>query len=154
MSRRFSRIKQGAELNTALDNYITYLKNIDTRPSKRTQGGVRGSRRETVAAAVLPFGKEMGTGEYAATRVSTEGLTGLGTVLNGRLYTQGAQLAGAIKILKFRPAKVTAFRGTGAATYVQSKITKLYYLKYTGDTYGSLFGATSATEEEFAGERL
>jgi hypothetical protein len=93
----------------------------------------------------------MASGEFAATRVSTDGLTGLGSALTGRLFTSGASLTGAIRIQKFRPAKVTGFRGTGAATYVQSKITKLYYLKYTGDTYGAPFGATSDTEEEFDG---
>jgi len=34
---------------------------------------------------------------------------------------------------------------------VQSKVTKLYYLKYTGDSFSSPFGATSDAEEELAG---
>lgn len=151
MARRYSQIKRGLEYETGLNNYVLYLQNTDDRQSKRMVGGTRGSRRETVPAAVLPFGKEMATGEHVLTRISVEAQQGIGSALTGRLYTQGVQLAGGIKLQGFRPAKISAFRGPGTATYVQSKVTKLYYLKYDGDSYGAPFGATSDTEEEFAG---
>lgn len=151
MSRRFSQIKRGAEYEKALDNYVLYMSNMETRPTKRLQGGTRGNRRQTVAAALTPFGADLGTGVYASVRVGQDSVTALGTALTNRLYTQGTQLAAAIKVGGFKPARVTAFRGTGTANYVQSKITKLYYLKYDGDSFGAPFGATSGTEEEQAG---
>lgn len=151
MARRYSQIKKGAEYEKALENYTTYLRNTDTRPTKRLQGGARGNRRQTVAAAVRPFGAELASGVYLSTRVGQESLTTLGGQLASRVFTQGAQLAGATKMAKFRPARVIAFRGSGAATYVPSKVTKLYYLKYEGDSYSAPFGATSDTEEEQAG---
>lgn len=151
MARRYSQIKRGAEYDAALDNYITYLRNIETRPSKRLQGGIRGARRTTLPAAVRPFGVELAAGTYASTRVGQESSQELAATVATRLFTSGANLAGAQRIEKFRPAKASAFRGTGAAAYVQSKVTKLYYLKYTGDSFGVPFGATSDAEEEFAG---
>ncbi len=151
MARRYSQIKRGAEYDAALDNYITYLKNIDTRPTKRLRGGTRGARRQTRVAAVRPFGVELPAGTFASTRVGQESFNELGSTVSTRLFTSGANLAGASRLDKFRAAKVVAFRGSGAAAYVQSKVTKLYYLKYTGDSFGIPFGAITDTEEEYAG---
>jgi hypothetical protein len=154
MARRYSQIKRGAEYDAALNNYITYLRNIETRPSKRLQGGTRGARRQTLPAAVRPFGVDLGSTPYLSTRVGVDSSQELASAVSGRLFTSGANLAAAQRIEKFRPAKASAFRGTGAATYVQSKVTKLYYLKYTGDSFNIPFGATSDTEEEFAGSTV
>lgn len=153
MSRRYSQIKRGAEYDTALNNYVDYLRNAATRQTKRLKGGARGSTRQTVSAALRPFGMELDAGQFAQVRVSQDSVTGLGNALTTRLFTQGTQLANSEKLAKFRPAKITAFRGTGTATYVQSKITKLYYLKYAGDTFSAPFGALSDTEEEVVGSR-
>lgn len=154
MARRYSQIKRGAEYDLALDNYITYIKNVDTRPTKRLQGGSRGARRQTRYAAVRPFGVEMPAGTFAATRVGEESFTEVGSAVASRLFTSGANLTGASRLDKFRPAKAVGFRGTGAAAYVQSKVTKLFYLKYTGDSFGVPFGAISDTEEEYAGSLI
>lgn len=153
MSRRFSQIKKGAEYDSALDNYVDYLRNSATRPTKRLQGGTRGARRELVEAAVRPFGYEGGTSNFLLVKASQASLTGLGTALSTRTFTSGANLTAATSMKGFKPARVTAFRGSGAASYVQSKITKLYYLKYEGDSFSAPFGATSDTEEEAAGGR-
>lgn len=151
MARRYSQIKRGAEYEAALNNYVDYLKNIETRPTKRLQGGIRGARRQTLPAALRPFGADLAAGVYLSTRVGQESSQEIGQTVTGRLFTQGANLAAATKMSGFRPAKATAFRGTGAAAYVQSKVTKLYYLKYTGDNFSVPFGATSDAEEELAG---
>lgn len=148
MARRYSQIKRGAEYDTALTNYVDYLRNAATRPTKRLRGGSRGARRETIPAALMPFGLDLGAGNYIRTRVSQAAVAGLGNALTNRLFTSGANLTGATPLVGFRPAKVTGFQGNGAAAYVQSKITKLYYLKYEGDTYSAPFGALTATEEE------
>lgn len=151
MARRFSQIKRGAEYEVALNNYVDYLQNAQTRPSKRLQGGIRGARRITLPAAVRPFGIELPAGTFLETRVGQESNQELSSVVATRLFTSGANLAAATRTEKFRPARAAAFRGTGAAAYVQSKVTKLYYLKYTGDSFSIPFGATSDAEEEFAG---
>jgi hypothetical protein len=151
MARRYSQIKRGAEYDLALDNYVTYIRDAATRPTKRLQGGQRGARRETLEAAVLPFGMELAAGTYAQTRISQSAFAGIGGALTGRVFTQGSQLAGATPLGKFRPARVSSFRGTGAANYVQSKVTKLYYLKYEGDSFSAPFGALTNTEEEAVG---
>lgn len=151
MARKFSDVRRGAELEFALNNYIEHIRNMETRPTKRLRGGERGARRSSVLAAVLPFGMELATGDHALVRVGTGGLAGIGQALANRLFTQGTQLASATKLEGFKPAKVSAFRGTGAAEYVQSKVTKLYYLKYAGDSYNAPFGALTATEEQAAG---
>ena len=151
MTRRFSQIKRGAEYNVALDNYVAYIRNSETRPTKRMRGGIRGARRQTLAAAVRPFGIELASGVFASTRVGQDSLTALTSTVSSRLFTSGAQLTGARPLKGFKPAKISAFRGTGAASYVQSKVTKLYYLKYAGDSFSVPFGATSDGEEEAAG---
>lgn len=153
MARRYSQIKRGAEYEQALNNYVDYLRNASTRQTKRMVGGARGSTRQTIPAALRPFGMELDAGAYASVRASQDSVSGLSTALTNRLFTQGANLAAAEKVYNFRPARVTAFRGTGTATYVQSKITKLFYLKYAGDTFSAPFGATSDTEEEATGGR-
>lgn len=154
MSRRYSQIKRGAEYDTALNNYVQYLRDAETRPTKRLQGGSRGARRETIPAALLPFGMDTGAGAYIAVRAGQNSVTGLGSALTNRLFTQGANLANATRVVGFKPARVSAFQGNGAAAYVPSKITRLYYLKYEGDSFSAPFGALTATEEEQAGARL
>jgi hypothetical protein len=151
MARRFSQIRRGAEYNEALDNYVAYIRNAETRPTKRMRGGIRGTRRQTIAASVRPFGVELASGVFASTRVGQESATELAATVSGRLFTSGTQLSGARPLAGFRPAKISAFRGTGAAAYVQSKVTKLYYLKYAGDSFSVPFGATADAEEEAAG---
>jgi hypothetical protein len=154
MARRYSQIKRGAEYDTALNNYVTYIRDAATRPTKRMQGGSRGARRETISAALLPFGIELPANTYASTRISQTSFAAIGAALTNRTYTGATQLNAATPLANFRPARVAAFRGTGAATYVQSKVTKLFYLKYEGDSYTAPIGALSATEEEADGCRL
>ncbi|QYO62785.1 hypothetical protein [Leptolyngbya sp. 7M] len=147
MSRRFSQIKKGAEYDTALTNYVDYIRNAATRPTKRLQGGTRGGRRQTVPAALRPFGMDLGENAFVLVRVSQQSVTGLGNALTNRLFIQGTQLANADRLSGFRPARVQAFQGNGNAAYVQSKITKLFYLKYEGDSFTAPFGALTTAEE-------
>lgn len=147
MSRRFSQIKKGAEYDSALTNYVDYIRNAATRPTKRLQGGTRGARRQTVPAALLPFGMALPADTFVLVRISQPSVTGLGSALTNRIFTQGTQLANADRMAGFRPARVQAFQGNGNATYVQSKITKLWYLKYEGDSFTAPFGALTGNEE-------
>ncbi len=151
MARRFGQIKKGAEYDTALDNYVAFIRDAATRPTKRMQGGTRGARRETIAASLLPFGLDMPADSFIQVRASRSSSTALSTPLTNRLSTTSAQLAKSTPVARFRPARVAAFRGSGAAAYAQSKITKLWYLKYEGDNFSAPFGALTETEEEAAG---
>lgn len=152
MTNRFSQVKRGAEYKKALDNYTDYLKNAETRPTKRLQGGVRTSRRQLVERAVRPFGMDLSGDETVLVKASQASITGIGAAVGSRLIVPSTT-TNASKLSKFKPARVSAFRGTGAATYVQSKVTKLFYLKYTGDSFGLPFGALTEAEEEATGAK-
>lgn len=153
MGRRYSQIKRGGEYKAALDKYVDYLQNMDTRPTKRVQGGARGARRKLEIRHVKPFGIETQADEFYQVRCSAESLTDLGAAVGTRLTT-APNTATIETNKKFRPARFSAFKGSGAATYVQSKVTGLYYLKYEGDSYSLPFGAISDTEEEAAGSKI
>ena len=150
MARRYSQIKRGAEYNQALDNYLLYLRDAQTRPTKRLQGGARGARRKLEVRYVKPFGMAIGADEMFEVRASADSLTEIGSAVGSRITTATPST----KILinkKFKPARVSAFKGSGNATYVQSKVTKLYYLKYEGDSSSLPFGALTEVEEEQTG---
>lgn len=154
MANRYSQIKKGLEYETALNNYVDYLRNPANRTTKRMTGGTRGARRSVVAAAVKPFGMELPAADYIRVTVSTDSQTALATAVSTRLFIDGQNLENSTKLAKFRPARVNSFFGTGAASYAQSKVTKLWYLKYTGDSNSVPFGAIAATEEEQVGSRI
>lgn len=154
MANRFSRIKQGAELNQALDNYVDYIRNAANRPTKRMQGGTRGARRKTVVRAVIPFGVDVDGIEVYEVRVGQDSAEALAESLGAQRLITPAADADIKRVKGFKPARVVVFAGNGSASYVASKITKQYYLKYEGDSYSAPFGATTETEEEAAGARL
>ncbi|NDJ16783.1 hypothetical protein [Myxacorys almedinensis] len=153
MARRFSQIKRGAEYNKGLDNYVQYLRDSETRPTKRLQGGVRGTRRVLLIRAVTPFGMTLSAGEVYQVRASQDSITGIGSAVGTTRLITPAPTADLNINKKFKPARVSAFRGSGTASYVQSKVTKLFYLKYEGDSFSLPFGALNETEEEADGAR-
>lgn len=153
MARRYENIKKGLEYQTGLDNYVEYLRNPANRTTKRMVGGTRGARRSVVPAAVKPFGIELAAGEYLRVTISASSNTALATAISTRTFISGANLTGATKLSKFSPARVNAFFGSGTASYAQSKVTKLWYLKYEGDSHSAPFGALTDTEEEQIGSR-
>lgn len=150
---RFSRIKQGAELNQALDNYVNYIRDTANRPTKRLQGGTRGARRKTVIRGVQPFGQELAANTFYEVRIGEDSITALGSAVGTRLKEIQAP-ANVMRVKGFRPAKFSVFAGNGNAVYAQSKITRQYYLKYDGDNYSIPFGASSETEEEAQGAQV
>ena len=154
MVKRYGQIKKGLEYETALNNYVEYLRNPANRTTKRMTGGTRGERRDIIKGAVLPFGIDASAGQYYLVSVSVKSNTAIGASVSSRLFTSGTNLTGADKLSKFSPAKAQVFRGSGAASYQQSKVTKLWYLKYEGDSYSIPFGALTETEEEQTGARL
>lgn len=153
MSRRNIHIRRGLEYNTGLENYVKYLTDLDTRPTKRMKGGTRGARRKFILRVLLPFGMTVTADTLVEVRVSEKSDTALATPIGARLKKDAADLAKGLTFNKFRPARVSVFEGNGNATYVPSKYTKLNYLKYEGDGYSLPFGALTATEEEQDGAK-
>lgn len=156
MARRYSDVLRGAELNQALNNYVDYIQNIDNRQTKRLRGGAPGEARPRRQVAVKPFGIEMGAGEFALVGISQASYTKLSSAIGARMSITSEALGGASKLDRFKPAKVNYFEPTSdsARSYVQSKLTKLYYLKIQGDSFSAPFGATTDAEEELAGSRV
>lgn len=150
MGTRYSDVRRGAELNKALTNYASYIQNAATRPSKRLQGGTVERRIAKQDVAVRPFSMDNdATKPKVLVKATEQGIGtggGLATALSTRLdVTLGTdyRIEGG-----FTPAKVSYFKpSSNTRSYVQSKVTKLYYIKYTGTTYSAPFGAGSDTEE-------
>ena len=150
MATRYSDVRRGAELNKALTNYAAYLQNASTRPSKRLQGGTVERTIAKQNVAVRPFSLDNDTAKPKVLVKATEqGLSttgGLAAKLSTRIdVTLGTdfRIEGG-----FTPAKVSYFKPTSnTRTYVASKITKLYYIKYAGSTFSIPFGALTDAEE-------
>jgi hypothetical protein len=137
MGRRYSNINQGQILKEAQDALEEYRKTKAS--SKRKNGGTPGEARPKISLAVKPFDK-------AGVSIKTST-----TKLEGRTVTTGDVFTGATKIAKFRPARIHLFDpNDDNRVYVQSKQTKLYYLKYAGEAYSAPFGCSVDTEEESA----
>lgn len=154
MARRYSKIKQGAEYKKGLDAYTDYLKNADTRPTKRLQGGTRGARRELLRRAVIPFGMSVTAGQVYQVSASKKSSDAIGSAVSANRLIEPGNSADIVVNRKFKPARVSAFKGNGAANYVRSKVTQLFYLKYEGDSYSLPFGAINETEEEATGAKV
>lgn len=149
---RYSDIRRGGELKEALTNYVKYLEDMDTRQTKRQKGGSTDRKvLKPIRVDVIPFGMKMPTTTPKFT-VKASG-KGLGTdsplkdILNGRVDLTVAETSSEVSGEDFRPAKVTVFKGNGKGDYKQSKVTKLYYIKYPGETYSAPFGAKTEAEE-------
>ena len=165
MAKRYSKIVHANDEKLALTNYLNYLEHPETRPNKRIQGGTRNSQRLRAMSRghLKPFGAALpagGTGyliNYSAT--SLEAFAGFEAALvsTGRLVT-GAPAANSgtyFEIPKgYLPARASVFVPIGnTAEYVQSRVTRLWYLKYQGKSHSLPFGATGDAEEQEAGER-
>jgi len=149
---KFSDIRRGGELKEALTNYVKYLDDMSTRQTKRQKGGaVDAEAVKSIKIDLIPFGIKMPTTTPKFTvRASGKGLgagSPLRESLSGRVDLSVAETSSEVSGEDFRPAKVTVFKGSGAGKYVQSKVTKLYYIKYPGDTYSAPFGAKTEAEE-------
>lgn len=149
MPRRYSNIKKGTAYKRALDNYIEYLTNPP--PSKRLTGGNVGTKKPMTAGVVTPFGKEMSGTSSALVTMSQRSLDEFGAQFSNRLRTGAQALGDSTKLTGYKPAKANIFRSSGGTrSYEQSKITKLWYLKYEGESFSLPFGAIADNEEESA----
>lgn len=152
----YSDIFRSVELRKGLENYVEYLTDSAKRTTKRLIGGAVGEARgDTLLGAVKPFGLPLTADflgvavNYPERSVEGEGASVLGSKIGTRLI-KTITPTDADKYDEdsgFSPARAIVFRPNGTRTYVQSKRTKLYYIKYGGDTFSCPFGATGEAEE-------
>jgi|GEM_PF-2300196 len=163
MTKRFGNVIKGAEEAAALTNYLKYISDPNSRQTKRQKGGTRDNARvrseelgyliafsapSSISAFTLNFSKTSleGFAGFQEALVSTKRLTPIAAGVSAP--------NGSIPIPKgFRPARTSVFVPNGSAEYVQSKITKEYYLKYGGKSHSLPFGGISATEKQEDGEK-
>lgn len=150
MSRRYSRIRQGAVYNEALQRYVTYLTTAATRPRRLNSQGARGT---TQTVYLTPFGFDIATDETVSAKVNPDHYTALSTYINGA--STGASVSNAIGANTlvtergFRPARIVWFsNATRSVAVATSDVTGIQYLKYNGDRQSCPFGRNTATDDE------
>lgn len=149
MGNRYSDIKRGAELNTALQNYISHLQNLGTAPSGI---GTQGPRNLDKLLFVAPYTAEVGATSKLAVQNTTDGYNQLQTYINGSTFADTTDNLGTdtlVQLPKFRASRVVLFlNSTRSVTVERSDVTNLEYLKYAGTRYSCAFGATADTDDE------
>lgn len=152
MGRRFSDVKRGAKLNTALTNYINYLQTAGTRPSRI---GTQGARNLSVVLYIQPFTAQVAADEFLMARTTPESDTKLRTIVNGVTHAAVTNTLGANTIItlpKFKAARVVYFENSTRSVSVQSSdITGLQYLKYAGERFSLPFGANADADDQMEG---
>lgn len=150
MSRRYSRIRQGAVYNAALQRYVQHLQESATRPRRLNSQGARGT---TQTVYLNPFGFDIATDEIVSAKVNPDHYTALSGYINGAgtgasvSNTLGANTLVAEK--GFRPARVVWFsNATRAVTVATSDVTGIQYLRYSGDRQSCPFGRNTATDDQ------
>lgn len=147
MAARYSNIRQGRQLNDALGNYITYLQTPRT-PKINS----RGDRPPSQVVYVVPFGQDLATDEVTPVNSPTAGVGRLSGLINAAgtggevLTTLGAKTPAYVE--GFNPARLVTFENaTKTKTVATSDVTKLPYLKYTGERFTCAFGRKTATDD-------
>lgn len=145
---RYSRIRQGAQLNQALENYKNYI-GTPRVPNLNSQG----PRNLTKQVYVTPFKVDVATDEVAAAKMNPDHFTRLGARVNGA--GTGAQVDEAIgannivSLPKFSPARVVLFHNATRVVSVEtSAVTGTRYLKYAGDRFSCPFGRNLENDDE------
>jgi hypothetical protein len=149
MGRPYNDINRALELKTGLDNYIAYLTDPARRQSKRLSGGATSSARDLQPGAVKPFSDD--SPAFAQVKYSENSRSAIASGLSTRLVTTGTNLNNAVKVSKFKAARVNV-KGMSSipssVPYVRSKKTRLWYPSYPWTLKaGSPFGALTAEEE-------
>ena len=164
MGRRYSDIKRGGELKTALDNKTAWDLNTNgARKTKRLTGGT-GTKRDQKTVAILPFSIKPASPpttyylvKMGGKSFTTTGATAFGKTKADNYYdSTPTSVAGAKRPPSgFSPARLSTFQSTATGTtidYVQAKATKLYYPKRTGDSFhypiGRLLSAPDTADEQ------
>lgn len=164
MARRYSLIDRAEEFKKAKDNIDAYNRS-NKKPSKRLSGGTRDRTRirDRRDVFIKPFGVNTTATSKGYVILTADPETPANAkfkeniVAKGRLtlsIADGDAANWEDAPEGFSPAKVTIFiPAAGDPKYVPAKKSKLYYLKYPGESSTCAFGATSDTEEFAGGAR-
>ncbi|MBE9157695.1 hypothetical protein IQ265_12785 [Nodosilinea sp. LEGE 06152] len=149
MANRFSDIKRGAQLQSALNNYINYIQTKATRPSRI---GTQGPRDLSKTVYVMPFTAEAGATGVCMARCSQESYSTLAQYINASTHANVAEALGTktlINLPKFSAARLVFFRnGTRVVNVETSDVTGLQYLKYSGTRTSCPMGADVDTDDQ------
>lgn len=145
---RYSRIRQGAQLNQALTNYISYISTPRT-PNLNSQG----PRNLTATAYVTPFMIDVAADEKATSRVNPNHYSELQATINaggtGAAVTDTLGADSVVSLPKFRAARVVLFENaTRAVTVETSDVTAQRYLKYSGSRRSCPFGRNLENDDQ------
>lgn len=148
MGNRYSRVRQGAQLNQAQQNYITY-QSTPRIPNLNSQG----PRDLSKIVYVTPFTVDLATDEVVSVRMNPAHFTRLGARVNtagtgGQVdETPGANSV--VNIGGFRSSRVVLFHNaTRVVSVATSQVTQSRYLRYAGDRFSCPFGRNLATDDE------
>lgn len=148
MGSRYSRIRQGAQLNNALTNYIAYLQTPRT-PNLNSQG----ARDLTKTVYIAPFKVDIGATEVASAKMNPTHFTRLGARVNaagtGAAVDENLGSNSVVALPKFRSARVVLFHNaTRSVTVATSEVTNSRYLRYAGDRFSCPFGRNLENDDE------
>lgn len=148
MGRRYSDIKRAAKLQQGLTNYVNYLQNAATRP---TRIGTQGPRNLSQIVYIEPFTIGVEVDEVVSARCTPESFNTLNATINASPVAAVDNSAGAkavVSIPKFSAARIVLFRNnTRVVNVATSDATGLQYLKYNGDRFSCPFGATADVDD-------
>lgn len=145
---RYSRIRQGAQLNNALTNYINYL-STPRVPNLNS----RGARDLSQRVYVTPFKIDIAADEVAMVRVNPAGFTRLAARINGAgtgaSVEQNLGANSVVALPKFSAARVVLFHNaTRVVNVATSQVTNSRYLNYAGDRFSCPFGRNLENDDE------
>ena len=147
MGDRYSRILESSRYYAALTNYLQYIQNQDRR---HTGVGEGNPRPPSVTLFIEPFDYNLPAGQKHRTSASQiawnryKGNSYLAARTTDVTPTGDGEV---IKLAKFRPARVIVTTGRSQTGVVKtSRVTKMKYLSYGGDSTSIPFGRANATD--------
>jgi hypothetical protein len=145
---RFSRIRQGAQLNQAFTNYQNYLATPRV-PNLNSQG----PRDLSLIVYVVPFKMDVAADEVASARMNPAHYTRLSPYVNaagtGAQVTDTLGANSVVSMNKFSAARlVYNHNNTRIVSTPTSRFTQQRYLKYDTDRFSCPFGRNLENDDE------
>jgi hypothetical protein len=144
MSKKFSRILQGARYNAELTAYIEYLTGKSTRQPNIGNGK---ARPNLTTLYVHPYAFSASATVLLQQSASTTAWTTYEGDLGGRTLTAVPSGSEGIKIRGAKAARIIVITGrTGEKVVKTSHVTAAKYLKYAGNSTSVPFGRSGSTD--------
>lgn len=145
---RYSDIRRGAQLKTALDNYVQYL-----QTPRAPRLNTRGARAAQIRTFIVPYGIDIAADEVVPVSSPAAGYNRLQGLINSTNNTQ-AEVTNDVgtktptNVVGFSPARLVTFENaTRSVTTPTSDVTKREYLKYAGTRFQCAFGRKVAADD-------